>query len=60
MAERFDVEIFAYVLMPNHYHLLIQTHQANLKKALSWFATPCTQRFNRRHLRSGHLILSEA
>jgi putative transposase len=55
MSERFDMDIFAYVLMDNHYHLLARTRQANLKKAMQWFGTTYTQRFNRRHFRSGHL-----
>lgn len=56
MSERFDIDIFAYVLMDNHYHLLARTRQANLKKAMQWFGTTYTQRFNRRHFRSGHLF----
>jgi len=56
MSERYDIDIFAYVLMDNHYHLLVRTRQANLKKAMQWFGTTYTQRFNRRHFRSGHLF----
>lgn len=56
MSERFEVSIFAYVLMNNHYHLLVKTNRANLKKAMQWFGTTYAQRFNRRHLRSGHLF----
>jgi len=56
MSERFDIDIFAYVLMDNHYHLLVRTRRANLKKAMQWFGTTYTQRFNRRHFRSGHLF----
>jgi len=56
MSERYDIDIFAYVLMDNHYHLLARTRQANLKKAMQWFGTTYTQRFNRRHFRSGHLF----
>jgi REP element-mobilizing transposase RayT len=56
MSERFDIDIFAYVLMDNHYHLLVRTRRANLKKAMHWFGTTYTQRFNRRHFRSGHLF----
>jgi len=33
MSQRFDIDIFAYVLMDNHYHLLVRTRRANLKKA---------------------------
>ena len=56
MSERFDINIFAYVLMDNHYHLLVRTLRANLKKAMQWFGTTYTLRFNRRHFRSGHLF----
>ena len=37
MADRFEVECYAYVLMNNHYHLLLQTRRANLSKAMQWF-----------------------
>lgn len=56
MSQRFKVDVFAYVLMSNHYHILIRTRRANLKKAMHWFGTTYTQRFNRRHFRSGHLF----
>ena len=42
--------------MSNHYHLLVRTRRANLKKAMQWFGTTYTQRFNWRHSRSGHLF----
>ena len=29
MGERFEIEIFAYVLLDNHYHLLFRTNRAN-------------------------------
>ncbi len=56
MAERFEADIFAYVLMSNHYHLLVRTNRANLKKAMQWFGTTFTRRFNNRNLKSGHLF----
>jgi REP element-mobilizing transposase RayT len=56
MSQRFEIDIFAYVLMSNHYHILLRTRRANLKKAMHWFGTTYTQRFNRRHFRSGHLF----
>jgi REP element-mobilizing transposase RayT len=58
MSERFAIDVSAYVLMD--YHLLVRTRRANLKKAIQWFGTTYTQRFNWRHFRSGHLFLSEA
>jgi REP element-mobilizing transposase RayT len=56
MSERFEINIFAYVLMNNHYHLLIRTQHANLSKAMQWFGVTYTRRFNDRHSRRGHLF----
>jgi REP element-mobilizing transposase RayT len=56
MAERFEVDIFAYVLMDNHYHLLFRTNRANLCRCMQWFGATYTKRFNLRHNRSGHLF----
>ena len=39
MAERFSVVIHAFCLMPNHYHLLLQTPHANLSAAATVRAT---------------------
>jgi putative transposase len=56
MSQRFEVELFAYVLMDNHYHLLLRTNRANLSKSMQWFGATYTTRFNARHKRSGHLF----
>jgi REP element-mobilizing transposase RayT len=56
MADRFAIDIFAYVLMDNHYHLLARTQCANLTKAMHWFGATYTTRFNYQHSRSGHLF----
>lgn len=55
-AERFEIEVFAYVLMGNHYHLLIRTNRANLSKAMQWLGVTYTRRLNDKHLRNGHLF----
>jgi REP element-mobilizing transposase RayT len=31
LSERFEADIIAFVLMDNHYHLLLRTHRANLQ-----------------------------
>jgi len=56
MSQRFEVDICAYVLMDNHYHLLFRTRRANLSKSMQWLGATYTKRFNIRHLRSGHLF----
>ena len=56
MADRFAIDIFAYVLMDNHYHILARTQCANLTKAMHWFGATYTTRFNYQHSRSGHLF----
>ncbi|HUV50550.1 MAG TPA: transposase [Anaerolineae bacterium] len=56
MSDRFDVNIFAYVLMDNHYHILLRTNNPNLSKAMQWLGVTYTRRFNNRHARSGHLF----
>ena len=54
--EEYGLRIHAFCLMPNHYHLLVETPRANLSRAIGWFQTTYTIRFNRRHRRSGHLF----
>ena len=56
MAQRFEIEVFVYVLMDNHYHLLLRTRRANLSRAMQWLGVTYTNRFNARHSRSGHLF----
>ena len=54
-VERFGVVIHAFCLMPNHYHLLLQTPRANLSDSAGWLQATYSIRFNCRHRRSGHL-----
>jgi REP element-mobilizing transposase RayT len=48
--------VHAFVLMTNHYHLLVETPEANLVCGMRWFQTTYTVRFNRRHRVTGHLF----
>ena len=34
MSDRFEIDIFAYVLMDNHYYLLFRANRANLSKSM--------------------------
>ncbi len=42
-SERFNIDVYAYVLMGNHYHLLLKTPDANLSKGMQWFGTTYTR-----------------
>ncbi len=53
---RFNIEVYAYVLMGNHYHLLLKTIDANLSRAMQWFGTSYTRKFNINTGRGGHLF----
>lgn len=53
---RFGWRLFAWVLMSNHYHLLIQTPQPNLSRGMHWLNARYAQWFNLRHDRRGHLF----
>jgi len=44
---RYRIEIHAYCLMPNHYHLLIHTPLANLSRAIKYLNGLYTQRYNK-------------
>src|SRR5436853_607999 len=55
-CERAGWRVHAFVLMSNHYHLLVETPEANLVAGMRWFQTTLTVRFNRRHRLSGHLF----
>ncbi len=46
----------AFVLMGNHYHLLLETPEANLVSGMKWLQGTYTQRFNSRHKQWGHLL----
>lgn len=48
--------IHAYVLMGNHYHLLLETPEPNLVAGMRWLQGTYTKRFNVRHKEWGHLL----
>ena len=51
----FGVRLMAYVLMENHFHLLVETPLGNLSKFMRRFNITYTGYFNRRHQRVGHV-----
>jgi putative transposase len=51
-----DWQVHAWCLMPNHFHLVVETPRGNLVAGMKWFLGTYTARFNRRHGLVGHLF----
>src|SRR5437016_2530632 len=49
-------QVHSYCLMLNHFHLVVETPQANLVAGMKWFLGTYTSCFNRRHKLIGHLF----
>jgi len=56
VVNRFNWLCHAYCLMDNHYHMVIETPQANLSKGMRQLNGLYTQVYNRRHRTVGHLF----
>ena len=56
VVDRFGWKCHAYCLMSNHYHLLVETAEANLSRGMQLLNGVLSQRFNRRHKRVGHVL----
>jgi len=52
----FDTTIFSYVLMGNHYHVLLRTNKNNLSDFMHRLNTTYSHRFNYMHGLTGHLF----
>jgi hypothetical protein len=48
--------LYLFCLMPNHFHLVVETPRANLDRFMHGLLTRYTVYFNRRHGRHGHLM----
>ena len=48
--------VHAWVMMGNHFHLLLETPEANLVAGMKWFMGVFSQRWNRRRKRLGHVF----
>jgi putative transposase len=55
-AARFSVVVHCYVLMGNHYHLIVETRKANLSSFMHAIQSGYTTYFNTKRGRSGHLF----
>jgi len=49
-------QVHALCLMPNHFHMVVETPRGNLVAGMKWFLGTYTGRFNRRHKLFGHLF----
>lgn len=48
--------VHGFVLMDNHYHLIIEIREGNLSRGMQWFQTSYSMGFNRRYGRVGPLM----
>jgi REP element-mobilizing transposase RayT len=55
LVGRSALEVHAFCLMPNHYHMLVQTPRAELSRWMRHVNGDYVRRFNVRHRRVGHL-----
>lgn len=56
VCERYNWRCHAYCLMGNHYHIVIETAEANLSKGMRQLNGVYTQYYNRKHGRVGHVF----
>jgi REP element-mobilizing transposase RayT len=54
--EKFGIIVHAYCLMPNHFHLIIETPLGDLSSMMHFLITTYTIYFNTKHKRCGHLF----
>jgi len=56
VRQRYPFSLYAYVLMPNHFHLLLEVHRFPTARILQSLLTGYARRFNKVHRRRGHLF----
>ncbi len=55
-CQKTDWQVHAYCLMRNHYHLVLETPEANLVAGMAWLQSTYTIRLNHRHKLTGHVL----
>jgi REP-associated tyrosine transposase len=55
-CQKTGFEVHAYCLMGNHFHLVVETPEANLVAGMRWLLSTYTIRFNHRHQWVGHVF----
>jgi REP-associated tyrosine transposase len=56
LARRRGWRAYGYCLMPNHYHLVVETPSPDLSIGMQWLNGRFAQAFNHRHAHDGHLF----
>lgn len=56
VVKRHALTLYAYVLMPNHFHLLLEVGRVPLSKAMQVLLYRYTRGYNQRYRQSGHLF----
>lgn len=56
VVKRDSITLYAYVLMPNHFHLLLEVSRAPLAKAMQSLLYRYTRHYNQRYRKIGHLF----
>jgi putative transposase len=56
VVKRFGIVCHIYCLMPNHYHIVVETPAGNLSAALQWLNGEYARWWNKRHGRCGHVF----
>ncbi len=56
LSARYAVDVFAWCLMSNHYHLIVRANTASdLSRGMHWFQTTHVRRYHKHYGSSGHL-----
>mgnify|MGYP001765238822 FL=1 len=55
-CQKADWQVHAFCLMSNHYHLVVETPNANLVAGMTWLQSSYTIRLNNRHKLAGHVL----
>jgi len=54
--EKFSLKLFAYCLMPNHFHLLLSPNKGDdLSRWMQWFMTSHVRRYHQHYHTNGHI-----
>src|SRR5687768_8457018 len=56
MVERMGIHLYAWCLIPNHFHLLLETPLANLSTFMQRLLTQYSKYFDRCHQQVGHVF----